>query len=142
MSDLFPNYTIDLEKGTVDVGRHYNRKPNKAGYYCCKIFDCYGNRYYYLHEIILAEGLNLPKHLWPLDEKGKRFQVDHIIPVSNGGTDSFDNLRLVSEKDNHNNENTRKNQSEARKGKHYSSSTEFKKGRTPWNKGLTYCFNR
>ena len=113
-------------------------KRNKAGYICCKIKDIYGNVYNYCHEAIVAEGLQLPKHLWPVDENGKRFVVDHIIPVSNGGTDSFENLHLIKEADNHRNPISRKNVSLSHIGKHYSPKTEFKKGNVPWNKGKTY----
>lgn len=44
-------------------------------------------------------------------------QIDHIIPVSMGGTNKMSNLRMVTRKENHNNPLTRKNMSEARKGK-------------------------
>ena len=47
-------------------------------------------------------------------------QIDHIIPISMGGTNKLSNLRLGTRGDNHNNPLTRKNMSEARKGKKYS----------------------
>lgn len=40
-------------------------------------------------------------------------EVDHIIPIKNGGTDSIDNLRLTSHKDNCNNNYSKKNYSVA-----------------------------
>lgn len=138
MQTLFPNCTIDLENGVVSSSKSGNRTKSKAGYYSCKLFDTYGNRYYYIHEIILAEGLQLPKHIWPTDEKGKRYVCDHILPVSNGGTDSFDNLRLIPEADNHRNPTSKKNNSNSKIGKRYSPSTEFKPGHEPWNKGKNY----
>lgn len=138
MQTLFPNCTIDLKNGVVTSLKGNKRTKNKAGYYCCKLFDIYGNRYYYIHEVIIAEGLNLPKHQWAVDSKGKRYVCDHIIPVSNGGTDSFENLRLIPEAENHRNQMTRINNSSSHIGKHFSKSTEFKKGSTPWNKGKTY----
>ena len=138
MSTLFKNCEIDLKNGIVKTKKGSERTKNKAGYYCCKLFDSYGNRYYYLHEVIIAEALQLPKHCWPVDDKGKRYVVDHILPVSNGGTDSVDNLRLIPEADNHRNEHTTKNNSDSKKGLHTSPSTEFKKGSVPWNKGKTY----
>lgn len=138
MKTLFKNCEIDLVKGTVKTRKGTEHKKSKTGYYCCHLFDCFNNRYYYLHEVIVAEGLQLPKHLWPVDNKGRRYIVDHIIPVSNGGTDSFDNLHLIPESDNHKNEISKKNNSISKKGKHYSPETEFKKGCIPWNKGKKY----
>lgn len=138
MQTLFPNCTIDLKNGAVFSSKCSKRTKSKAGYYCCKLFDTYGNRYYYIHEVIIAEGMQLPKHMWPIDCNGKRYVCDHITPVSNGGTDSFDNLRLIPEADNHRNPNTKKNNSNSKLGKHFSTSTEFKKGYIPWNKGKTY----
>lgn len=49
----------------------------------------------------------------------KGMEIDHILPVSMGGTNKLSNLRLVTRKENHNNPLTRKNMSESRKGKKY-----------------------
>lgn len=138
MSVIFNNCIIDVKNGIVTSKKGSKRSKNISGYYNCKLCDKYGNKYYYIHEVIIAEGLQLPKHLWPVDEKGKRYVVDHITPVSNGGTDKFENLRLIPEPDNHRNEKTIENNSNSKKGKHYSPDTEFKKEQTPWNKGKTY----
>lgn len=138
MERLFKNCEIDLEKGFVKTRKGYKHTKNKNGYDVCRICDSYGNKYNYLHEIIIAEALQLPKHLWPVDENGKRYIVDHITPVSNGGTNQASNLRLIPNGDNPKNELSRKNNSKAKKGKHYSLDTEFKKGNLPWNKGKTY----
>lgn len=117
MSKLFPNYKIDLEKGIVtnDVGNVIG-SLSKGEYYTCKIKDIYNSVYHNIHQVIFAEGSGIPKHLWPIDEKGRRFEVDHKTPVKNGGTDVFDNLRLVSIKNNHNNTNTLENYSKAVSG--------------------------
>lgn len=138
METLFENCIIDLDNGIVKSKKGEYHTKNINGYHMCRLRDCYGNVYHYIHEVIMAEGLKLPKHLWSKDENGKRFQIDHIIPVSQGGTDAFSNLRLVSEKENHNNPMTRTANSESKKGLHISPATEFKKGITPWNKGKTY----
>lgn len=138
MNELFENCKIDLDKGIVETRKGSTHRKNKNGYCHCVIYDSYGNRYYYVHEVIVAEGLKLPKHLWPVDENGKRYVVDHITPVSNGGTDSFSNLRLIPGADNPRNELTRINNSVSKKGKHISPSSEFKNGNIPWNKGKTY----
>lgn len=44
--------------------------------------------------------------------------IDHIIPISSGGTNKLSNLRLVTPKENSNNPLTRKNLSKALKGKY------------------------
>ena len=44
--------------------------------------------------------------------------IDHIIPVSNGGTNKLSNLRLVTPKENSNNQKTLENLSKALKGKY------------------------
>ena len=119
MSKLFPNHIIDLDNGTV-----YSTKRKKfcgqntsfAGYHQTFIKDYFGNYYYNKHEIIIAEGLNLPKHLWPTEENGRRYIVDHILPVKNGGTDSFKNLHLIPKPDNSRNEISRENFSKVKKG--------------------------
>ena len=45
-----------------------------------------------------------------------KLEVDHIIPVSNGGTDVVDNLRWATCKENCNNKMTLKNKSNATRG--------------------------
>lgn len=116
MSKLFPNHIINPINGVV-----YSKKHEKnvgecvcRGYRKCNIKDIYGNKYQWMHEVIIAEGLQLPKHLWPIDEDGKRYIVDHIIPVSNGGTDAFENLHLVPKPDNNRNPISRQNLSKAK----------------------------
>lgn len=116
MSKLFPNYEIDTKQGIV-----YNLDGSIKGsksrkYYTCMMKDCFGNKYHSIHQVIYAEGSGLPKHLWPVDENGRLYEVDHKTPVNNGGTDKFENLRLVSCKENHNNKLSLKNYSNAVKG--------------------------
>lgn len=70
-------------------------------------------------------------------------EIDHIIPISNGGTNKLSNLRLCTHADNNRNELSRKNHSiaarlrklteetkqkisEAHKGKHHSEETRKK----------------
>lgn len=131
MSKLFPNYTVDLENGLL---LNKNKKivaksKSKYGYAYCNINDCYGNNYRVLHQVIFAEGSEMPKHLWPVDENGKRYIVDHILPVKNGGTNALNNLRLIPRPDNSKNaysrlnysnriitEETKKKMSESQKG--------------------------
>lgn len=51
----------------------------------------------------------------PNDDPNKT-EVDHIIPISMGGTDEVNNLRWVTHKENMNNETTKINRSESMKG--------------------------
>ena len=146
MSKLFPNYDINLKNGTVYS--YYHKKElgsskSKSGYIWCCIKDCYGNKYKFLHEVLIAEKLQLPKHLWSKDKNGLRYEIDHINTTRDDN--NIDNLRLVSHKTNMNNELTKSKTSKTlmghkvsveqrlknsitSKGKHYSPATEFKKG--------------
>ena len=71
-------------------------------------------------------------------------EVDHIIPVSMGGTDEASNLRWVSSKENSNNELTKEHYSEAKKGKILSEETKKKmseahKGKNNTKAKKVYC---
>ena len=114
MSKLFPNYIIDLEKGTI-YSKHFKKNiglnTDSYGHHQGTFIDAYGNIYKFVHQVIIAEGLQLPKHQWPVDENGERFITDHILPISNGGTDSFENLHLIPRPDNNRNPISRKNYS-------------------------------
>ena len=70
--------------------------------------------------------MQLPKHKWPIDENGNRYEVDHIIPLSDGGTNQASNLRLVTPKDNRNNPQTVKKYkiSNKTKTKHFRKSVD------------------
>ena len=107
MSKLFEKLLINTKSPAVykEVGK----EENKNKYHQINIKDIYGNVYHYRHQLIYAEGANLPKHLWPVDEFGRQYIVDHIIPVSKGGTDAFENLRLIPLADNPKNENSKEN---------------------------------
>ena len=68
MERLFKNCEIDLEKGFVKTRKGDKHTKNKNGYEVCRICDSYGNKYNFLHEIIIAEALQLPKHLFLLEQ--------------------------------------------------------------------------
>lgn len=118
MGKLFRN-KIDIEQGKVYSLRNENKEIgslDEEGYIHCKVFDIHGNKYNTIHQVIYAETNNLPKHLWPIDENGKQYEIDHIIPLNNGGTNAASNLRLVSHSQNNKNELTNEMRSASKKG--------------------------
>lgn len=46
------------------------------------------------------------------------YEIDHIIPIREGGTNKLSNLRCVTHKENHNNPLTKKRHRETHQGKH------------------------
>ena len=112
MGKLFKN-EVDIENGIVYKLDNSGVVGyiDKTGYIHCEVRDKFGNLYYNVHQVIFAEAHNLPKHLWPVDEHGEKFEIDHINTIR---TDNrIENLRLVSSKENSNNPITKKNKSEA-----------------------------
>lgn len=110
-----------------------NLKSNKVGNGYRRFDLCKDGKYThpYVHRLVWETFIGeIPEGL----------EIDHIIPVSDGGGDELTNLRLVDRKGNMNNpltkiklsypcsDETKKKLSIASKGKHYSPSTEFKKG--------------
>lgn len=155
MSKLFHSLVIDLDKGTAHstfFKKQIGEKPDKEGRHKCTTYDIYGNIYYFIHEIIIAEGLQLPKHLWPTEENGRRYVVDHITPIRNGGTDSFENLHLIPKPDNNRNQISRKNYSKAQRkrfnnvrpimfGKHHSEEAKKKISEAKKKPVIQYTLN-
>ena len=98
-------YEGNYRKGTVH---------NKG--YRCHWYNCTdGNRHKLYEHVVKWEFFN--------GKIPNGYEIDHIIPVSNGGTNKLDNLRCVTRKENLNNPNSFSNKSISHKGK------------KPWNKG-------
>ena len=115
----------------VKTGKIKKSCKDKGGYYSivlCKNGKKIGHRIHRLVAFAFVEG-------W--------FEgacVDHIIPVRNGGTNIWTNLRWVTHKENNNNPLSSKNNSEAQKGKTLSEESrkkmsEAKKGEKNHNFG-------
>lgn len=113
----YGKYTI-FENGTV-IGKF--GKPigntNKKGYTYVTI----NGKQMLKHRLIwIAFNGSIPDNL----------EIDHIVPVKNGGTDSIQNLRLVSHDENCNNGISKTNYVESNKskniGKHHSDETKEK----------------
>lgn len=96
MSKLFKN-KIDIEKGIIysvnDDAKEIAKGKDKDGYFACNIYDIYKNPYYRVHDVIIAEAMQLPKNSWPFDSLG-RYQVNH--KDENKENNSISNLELVS----------------------------------------------
>lgn len=125
------NYTFKEEDdyGYYSNGKYHKGYVNKMGYNIfCPIDENGGKKWCYVH---------IAKWIYFNGEIPEGLEVDHIIPVRNGGTNKLSNLRLVSHKGNMNNqvtlnnlskwvrtEETRKKMSESGKGKHKNLATK------------------
>lgn len=98
--------------GDYSNGKKRMAKPNKEGYVSHKYVCDDGVIRKRLEHVVKWEYFNgkIPKGM----------QIDHIIPISCGGTNKLSNLRLVTPKENSNNPITLKNASKVRKGKKFS----------------------
>lgn len=88
---------------------------------CLKLTD--GTfKQFLVHDVIAFMYIDFPSNIaW------EDLVVDHIKPVSEGGTDAVENLRWTDSKGNANNENTRKNLSSSKTGCKQSSETIAKR---------------
>lgn len=119
-------YTFNAED---DWGDYDNGKP-RAGHftkgYCCHNYKCDdGKHHNFLEHRVKWKYFN--------GDIPEGYEIDHIIPVKNGGTNKLSNLRIVPHKDNMNNKKTIENFKKAKE--HISEDTkkkisESKKGKT------------
>lgn len=104
-------FNAEDDRGDYFKGKHRLGAIDRDGYVISN-YKCDDGKFHTLREHIAKwEYFNgrIPEGM----------QIDHIIPITMGGTNKLSNLRLVTRKENHNNPLTRKNMSEARKGKKY-----------------------
>lgn len=114
----FSNYDIDIVNGVVysncfNKHRVLGGRITPDGYVACGVTDDKGNRYYRLHQVIYCAANGITKDEYPKDENGFRFEIDHID--GDRTNNSIYNLRLVSKKENMNNEVTKINRSKAQR---------------------------
>lgn len=106
----FSRYDIDVENQTIfsncfNKKRYLKLRETPDGYIACGVTDDKGNRYYRLHQVIFCAVNGITKDDFPKDENGYLYEIDHIDNNKKNNTPS--NLRLVSKKDQMNNEITR-----------------------------------
>lgn len=114
------NYTVDYtyytfnaedDRGDYFKGKHRLGSIDSDGY-IINNYKCDDGKFHSMKE-------HLAKWEYFNGRIPEGMEIDHIIPINNGGTNKLSNLRLVSRKENHNNPLTRKNMSDARKGNKY-----------------------
>lgn len=113
-------------KAEDDWGDYYKGKYRKGSKhthgYRVHWYNCTdGERYRQFEHIMKWEFFN--------GKIPEGYEIDHIIPILNGGTNKLSNLRCVTHKENCNNENSFINKSESHKGQ------------TAWNKGISWSEN-
>lgn len=86
---------------------YFDPKPNKLGYRVVRL-----RKDGKLKTVTIS---HLAAEAFIPNPDNKPF-VDHIVPLSNGGTDTLSNLRWVTPKENSNNQMSRDNMSKAKKG--------------------------
>lgn len=105
----FSKYDIDI-KNNIIFSNAYNKKRNlklsktKDGYIRCGVIDDKGNIYYRFHQLVYCAVNGITKDEFPVDENGVKYEIDHID--NNKENNTPENLRLVSKKDQMNNEIT------------------------------------
>ena len=131
------NYQVDYSKYSFkaeDDWGCYNKNGN--------LLKGYFDRQYLAHKFNCDDGKQhkMLEHIAKWEYFNEKIPdgmtIDHIIPLSNGGTNKLDNLRLVSQADNNRNPLTRINHSIAAKMRQLSEET--KKKISEAHKGMTY----
>lgn len=117
----YSKYTFekDDERGYYINGEYHKGYKDKRGYIIDNIASIEGISYPFLEHIIKWEYFNgkIPDGM----------EIDHIIPVRNGGTNKLSNLRLVTTKGNANNPLSIINKSNAHKGHKQTEETKMKR---------------
>lgn len=101
----------DYNEGKYREGTHHDKGYRYHWYDCTD-----GKRHHIYEHVAKWEFFN--------GKIPEGFEIDHIIPIKNGGTNRLSNLRLVTHPENLNNPISFKNRSDSHKGK------------PAWNKGI------
>lgn len=98
----YSRYSFNPEDdwGDYDNGEYRNGYFDKNGY-CLHSYLCNDGKFHTILE-------HIAKWEYFNGEIPENLQIDHIIPVRNGGTNKLSNLRCVTHKENMNNEETLK----------------------------------
>ena len=138
-SDIKRKYTFNEEDdwGCYDEKGCYHRGSFSKKGYCMHSFNCKDGKQHSLFEHRIKWEYfngNIPDNL----------EIDHIIPIKNGGTNKLSNLRLVTHQENMRNQLSIKNISKGLKGKYVGEkkwwlygkqhSEETKKKMSEWRK--------
>lgn len=92
---------------------YLNGKKDKDGYTLLELSSKDGKFHTYkLHRVLAELYCEIPK-----DYTIEELEVDHIVPISEGGTNDVSNLRWVTPKENHNNPLTLRNRSKSMRNK-------------------------
>ena len=103
-------YTFKAEDDWGDYNNGKFRNGSIKNGYRLHMYDCTNGKKSYFYEHVI-------KWIYFNGEIPKGYVIDHIIPISNGGTNKLSNLRCVTQADNNRNPLTRKNLSKAHIGK-------------------------
>lgn len=106
----FSRYLCDITKGKIyrkptDIlkGKWLNQSPNEIGYVGTTLVNDEGKKQFvYLHELVMSAAIDFPKSWW----QSKNLEVDHRNRIK--WQNDFDNLKLVTKKQNHENIGDRK----------------------------------
>jgi hypothetical protein len=115
-----PSYSFKANDDWGDYcnGKYRNGTVHTAGYRLHN-YNCTDGKTHRLYEHVAKWEYfngNIPDGM----------EIDHIIPISNGGTNKLSNLRCVTHEENCNNENSFENKRKSHKGQ------------VAWNKGVAW----
>ena len=104
------SFKADDDWGCYGLDGNYIKGDFDKNGYCCHRFLCKDGKTHHLRE---------HRYKWEFfnGKIPEGMEIDHIIPVRNGGTNKLSNLRLVTRKENLNNPISIENQKNVQTGK-------------------------